>query len=101
MKYQVLSQKKRGSQYEILYSVMDDLDQLIVGNLIKSVGVKELDKQGLDILFQDVIYPQVNEMLIAEDSKEIFTREEIETILKEKGYLLENEKWEDLQSKAK
>lgn len=98
MKYKVYKQAKRGCQYEILYDICDDLGNTIVGGLQHTVGNVQLDSKALDSLFESTIYPQISERL-KEKEQDVFSREEIEGILKEKGYLEENEKIEDLEVK--
>ena len=95
MEYKIQRQVKRGAQYEIIYDVSDDFNNLIVGGLQYTVGSTQLDGKALGQLFKTIIFPQFEES-ISPAEQETFTREEIEDILKEKGYLEEGESFEDL-----
>ena len=95
MKYKIQRQVKRGAQYEITYDVSDDLDNFIVGGLQYTVGSTQLDSKALDQLFEAIIFPQFEEST-SPTEQETFTREDVEDILKEKGYLQEGESFEDL-----
>jgi len=96
MKYKIIRTTKQGSHFQIVYDVLDDNDNLLVGGLSLSIK-KELDKTELDKLFKDVIYPSFDEE-INEEKETIYTEKEVEDLLKEKGHLKENEKLSDLKN---
>ena len=59
MKYTIHKQIKRGSSYEILYSVYDDADNLIIGGVQHNVGKNLLSETELDLLFTETIFPNL------------------------------------------
>lgn len=95
MEYKIIRTTKQGSQFQIVYDLLDDNNNLLVGGLSKSIK-KDLDKNNLDELFENVIYPSFDEEI--EPKKITYTEKEIEDLLKEKGHLKENEKLNDLKN---
>ncbi len=96
MKYKIHSQHKRGGSYEIFYGVFeDDGVTPVMDNKTRKVGNTPLDNTALDKLFADEIFPA-----LAAPAEEliIYTKEEIESLLQEKGYLTSEEKLEDLKA---
>ena len=71
---------------------------MIVGNLIHTVGPELLGDKELAVLFDMVIFPMI-QVMGEEKEKEIYTKDEIETLLREKGYLTETQVLEDLPVK--
>jgi len=61
MQYNVVRQYQRGPNYEIVYDLLDDAGNLIVGGLIRGVGPVLLDAVALDDLFVNKIIPEYEE----------------------------------------
>jgi len=84
MKYKLIRQTKRGSHYEILYDVLSDMGDFIVGGIQRRIGKKEMDKKTIDTMMTTVWLPQIEE----EPEEQVGLRkEDVEEYLKENGYL--------------
>ncbi len=85
----------RESSYELVFSVFKD-GELLIGNAYKHVGARELDKAGID----RAILEYVDEMMkpAPETEKDTYTKIEVETFLRDKGYLKQDESIGDLKS---
>ncbi len=99
MQYKIHAQYQREGLFEISFDIMEDDGTLIVGNLIRTLGKEKPTEKLLDTEFINKIYPEVVESLTTIIAEETMRKSEVEELLKEKGYLEENEKLEDLKVK--
>lgn len=95
--YEIHDQYIRGKQYELFYDLMDG-ENVVLGNQTRFVGEDKLDEAGIDTLMVTKIIPQfeAQEEVIEE---QLYSKTEVEQILKDKGYLSAEQCLEDLPIK--
>ena len=100
MKYKVLRQVSREGKYELWCDVLDDSDNLLVGNHIVHVGKDPLDindKTTLDSFFSSKVFPAftIDESVPAPE-----TVDEVYDKLVNKGYLQSGQTIDALPTKT-
>jgi len=98
--YKIHSQHIREGRYEIFFGVWDESGRVVVDNQTRPIGKVKLNKTQLDSLFAEKIFPEIEVSLIIEEPQQTYQKEEVEDLLKTKGYLEINQKLEDLPDRA-
>lgn len=95
--YKIHATNYRENQYEIFYDLLDGKN-VVLGNQIWAIGKNELDSFAIEKLMLETIIPSFGNKEEFEQ-EQIFTKVEIEVLLKEKGYLTKNQTLDDLVNK--
>lgn len=91
MKYKILDTYKREGSYEILYEVYDDSGNLLVGNLIQSMGKNKPTTKDIDDIFNNLIYGQIISIIAEPVFLYYYNTDEITQILRDKKYFTPTE----------
>lgn len=95
--YRIHAINYREEQYELFYDLLDG-ERVIVGNQIKAVGNKKLGEVEIEKIMNTTIIPALEQE--EPEQEELYTKEEVEEILREKNYLEVGEVLEDLPTKS-
>lgn len=95
--YKIHDQYIRGKQYELFYALLDG-ESVVLGNQTYFVGKDKLNEIEVNVLMATKIIPQFEAQAeIVEE--QVYSKTEVEQILKAKGYLSAEQCLEDLPDK--
>lgn len=96
MKYKIHSTVLREGKYEIFYDILDDKNNLLLGNLIYTLTDSYPNKEDLDILFNDIIFEKIESDLLKEVNLDsYYSTSEITQILRDKNYIGPDEEFSE------
>ena len=95
--YKIHATNWREEQFEIFYDLLED-GKVIAGNQIFPMGKVTPGSAEVSKVMAESIIPDFKS--VRPEPELIYTKTEIEELLKEKGYLAENEKLDDLEDKV-
>lgn len=95
--YKIYDQYIRGKQYELFYDLKDG-ENVVLGNQTRFIGEDKLNETEVNALMTTKIIPQFEAQAeIVEE--QVYSKTEVEQILKDKGYLSAEQCLEDLPIK--